>query len=84
MLVRISVCKYAALGSRLCLSTAFFLLLFFLDIDIALMLNYNVFFLLFFLDIDLRRAFLVAHHVCYRVGYLALCWFAFQGVSMPR
>ena len=41
-------------------------------------------FSLFFLDTDLRRALDIAHRDGHRVGYLALCWFAFQAVSMLR
>ena len=37
---------------------------------------------LFFLDADLRHALDTAHRDRHRVGCLALCWFAFQGVSM--
>ena len=41
-------------------------------------------FFLFFLDADLGRALDIAHRDRHRVGYLALCWFAFQVVSMLR
>ena len=48
------------------------------------MLNYHVFFFLFILDTDLRRALDIALRDRPRVGCLALCWFAFQFVSMLR
>ena len=41
-------------------------------------------FSLFFLDTELRRALDIAHRDRHHVGYLALCWFAFQTVSMLR
>ena len=39
--------------------------------------------LIFFRDTDLRPALDIAHRDRYRVGYLTICWFVFQGVSKP-
>ena len=41
-------------------------------------------FFLIILDTDLRRALDIALRDRHRVGCLALCWFAFQSVSMLR
>ena len=47
------------------------------------MLNNHDFFSLF-RDTDLRRALDIAYRDRHHVGYLAICWFVLQGVSMLR